>query len=105
MAPVVRVGTIGTGVGAVGTIVFGIWLAFSLGGYRIWDGWIIAAIVLWAIAGGPAGGRGTAYMEAMTNAQELVAAGQTGPNAELAELEAHPDGPAAAHGRRPSRSC
>ena len=26
-----------------GTIVLGIWLAFSVGGYDIWDGWIIAA--------------------------------------------------------------
>jgi uncharacterized membrane protein len=86
MAPVVRVGTIGTGVGAVGTIVFGLWLTFSVGGYRIWDFWIIAAIVLWAIAGGLGGRTGKAYMEGMTKARELEAAGQTGPNAELLAL-------------------
>jgi uncharacterized membrane protein len=86
MAPVVKVGTIATGVGAVGTIVFGLWLTFSVGGYRIWDFWIIAALVLWAIAGGLGGRTGKAYMEGMTKAQELEAAGQTGPNAELLEL-------------------
>ena len=86
MAPVVKVGTIATGVGAVGTIVFGLWLTFSVGGYRIWDFWIIAALVLWAIAGGLGGRTGKAYMEGMTRAQELEAARQTGPNAELLAL-------------------
>jgi hypothetical protein len=37
-------------VGALGTLVFGIWLALYVQGYEIWDGWIITAIVLWAIA-------------------------------------------------------
>ncbi len=50
MEPVVKVGNIVVGIGAVGTIVLGIWLAFSVGGYDIWDGWIVAAIVLWAIS-------------------------------------------------------
>lgn len=86
MAPVVKVGTIGTGIGAVGTIVFGLWLTFSVGDYRIWDFWIIAALVLWAIAGGIGGRTGKAYMEGMTKAQELESAGQTGPNAELLTL-------------------
>lgn len=44
------------GVGLMGTLVFGIWLALNVDGYEIWDGWIIAALVLWAI-GGFAGGR------------------------------------------------
>ena len=86
MAPIVKVGTIGTGVGAAGTVVFGLWLTFSIGGYRIWDFWIIAALVLWAIAGGLGGRTGKAYMEGMTKARELEAAGQTGPNAELLAL-------------------
>ncbi len=86
MEPIVRVGTIGTGIGAGGTIIFGIWLAFSVGGYDIWDGWIIAAIVLWAIAGGIGGRTGKAYTEGMNKAKELEAAGQTGSNAELLAL-------------------
>jgi uncharacterized membrane protein len=86
MEPIVRVGTIGTGIGAGGTIVFGIWLAFSVGGYDIWDGWIIAAIVLWAIAGGIGGRTGKAYMQGMNKAKELEGAGQSGSNAELLAL-------------------
>src|SRR5689334_16069004 len=40
------------GVGGVGTIVFGVWLALNRPEYEIWDGWIIAAIVLWVLANG-----------------------------------------------------
>jgi hypothetical protein len=43
-------------VGGLGTIVFGVWLALNVDGYELWDGWILAAIVLWAVAAG-AGGR------------------------------------------------
>jgi hypothetical protein len=38
------------GIGGAGTIIFGVWLALYVNGYEIWDGWIIAAIVLWAAA-------------------------------------------------------
>jgi uncharacterized membrane protein len=31
-------------------LLFGVWLAFDKDGYHIWDPWILAAIVLWAIA-------------------------------------------------------
>ncbi len=37
-------------VGGLGTLVFGIWLALYVENYEIWDGWILGAIVLWAIA-------------------------------------------------------
>jgi uncharacterized membrane protein len=47
-----RVGAIVVGIGSLGTLVFGIWLAISLDAYQVWDGWVIAAIVLWAIAVG-----------------------------------------------------
>jgi len=86
MEPIVKVGNAAVGIGAGGTIVLGIWLAFSYGGYDIWDGWIIAAIVLWAIAAGVGQRTGNAYMQGMNKAQELQAAGQTGPNAELLAL-------------------
>jgi hypothetical protein len=43
-------------VGGLGVLVFGIWLALEVDGYELWDGWIIAAIVLWLIASA-AGGR------------------------------------------------
>ena len=37
-------------IGGLGTIVFGIWLALYVDGYQPWHGWILGAIVLWAIA-------------------------------------------------------
>ncbi len=86
MEPIAKIGNALTGIGMGGAIVFGIWLAFSYGGYDIWDGWIIAAIVLWAVVGGLGQRTGAAYMQGMTKAQELQAAGQTGPNAELLAL-------------------
>src|SRR5689334_25001392 len=44
------IGTIVVGIGSVGALVFGIWLAIALDGVQVWDGWVIAAIVLWAVA-------------------------------------------------------
>jgi hypothetical protein len=83
LGPLTKVGNAAVGIGLGGTIVLGIWLAFSVGGYDIWDGWIIAALVLWLIAAELGRRTGAAYMEGPTKAQELAAAGQTGPNAEL----------------------
>jgi uncharacterized membrane protein len=86
MEPVVKVGNAAVGVGAIGTIVLGIWLAFALDGYAIWDGWIIAALVLWALAGGFGQRTGVAYMQGMTRAKELEGSGRPGPNPELLAL-------------------
>lgn len=86
MEPVVKVGNAAIGVGAGGTIVLGIWLAFSYGGYDIWDGWILAALVLWVAAAATGSRTGSEYAAGMRKAQELSAAGQTGPNPELLQL-------------------
>jgi uncharacterized membrane protein len=83
MEPIVKVGNAATAIGAGGTLVFGIWLALSYGGYDIWDPWIIAALVLWAVAGGLGARTGAEYTAGMNKAKELAAAGQTGPSAEL----------------------
>jgi hypothetical protein len=86
MEPIVKVGNIAVGVGAGGTLLLGIWLAFKLDSYAIWDGWIIAALVLWAISGAVGQRTGAEYMRGMNKAKELEAAGQTGPNGELLAL-------------------
>jgi uncharacterized membrane protein len=86
MEPIVKVGNAAVGIGAVGTILLGIWLTFALDGYAIWDGWIIAALVLWAVAGAVGQRTGAAYMRGMTKAKELDAQGQRGANAELLAL-------------------
>ncbi|MGH3077005.1 MAG: DUF2269 family protein [Gaiellaceae bacterium] len=83
MEPVTKVGNAAVGIGAGGTIVLGVWLAFSVGGYDIWDGWIIAALVLWAIAAAIGQRTGKEYQRGVDKAKELETAGQTGPSAEL----------------------
>jgi len=47
---VAMVGTVTTAVGLVGAIAFGIWLAILRDAFHVWDGWVIAAIVLWIVA-------------------------------------------------------
>ena len=86
LGPVARVGTATVGAGMVGTIVFGLWLAFSVRNYDIWDAWIIIALVLWAVGAALGRKTGEAYMEGPKKAMELQEAGQTGPNAELLAL-------------------
>ncbi len=46
------IGEVLWGLGGLGTLALGIWLALYLDEYGIWDGWIIAAIVLWLAATG-----------------------------------------------------
>ena len=86
MEPIVKVGNLAVGVGAVGTLLLGIWLAFKLDSYAIWDAWIIAALVLWAISGALGQRTGVAYMQGMNKAKELESAGAAGANAELLAL-------------------
>ena len=86
MAPIVKVGNAAVGIGATGTIVVGIYLAFALDSYAIWNGWIIAALVLWAISAEFGRRTGAAYMQGMDKATELDAAGEGGANAELLAL-------------------
>jgi hypothetical protein len=42
--------------GGLGVLLFGIALALEVDSYQLWDGWIIAAVVLWLVASA-AGGR------------------------------------------------
>jgi len=92
LEPVVKVGNASVGVGAGGTIVLGIWLAISLDAYQIWDGWIIGAIVLWAISLETGRRSGVEYTTAMKRAEELRGSGQTGPSAELWAMNRTPNG-------------
>ena len=58
-----RVAGILVGVGMMAALVFGIWLAIDLDAYQLWDGWILASLVLWAL-GGWAGGQAGKTFEA-----------------------------------------
>jgi hypothetical protein len=64
--------TILWGVGSVGTILFGVWLALYVKGYEIWDGWIIAALVLWVLANGAGQNADSAIGKAMTGNDAAV---------------------------------
>ncbi len=86
IASTMRISLLGTRLvmfGFAGTIVFGVWLAISLDAYQLWDGWVIAALVLWAVAGWLGDQSGKAYAAAGTLAEERAAAGDA-PSPELA---------------------
>ncbi len=71
-----RVGTVMIAAGSIGTIVFGIWLAISLDAFQVWDGWVIAAIVLWAIAAEVGRRAGEGYGEAGLEAENSLRPGR-----------------------------
>ena len=50
-------------VGGALTLIFGVWLALDVDGYGLLDGWILAALVLWAIAAGAGVRLGMVYSE------------------------------------------
>ena len=71
-------------VGTLGTLVFGIALAIERDEYQVWDGWVLAAIALWAIAAETGRRGGVPYAEAKTLAEGLAAEGRgEEPSAEL----------------------
>ena len=79
-------GGIAVVVGSLGVIIFGVWLAISLDRVKVWDAWVIVAIVLWAIASETGRRADPEFAPAIARANELVAAGQLEPDAELARL-------------------
>jgi uncharacterized membrane protein len=60
-------------IGGLGTIILGIWLAIDLDDYGFFDGWVITAVLLWAIAGGAGARLGAALQEARTDAGGIAA--------------------------------
>jgi uncharacterized membrane protein len=85
-----RLGDILGGVGSVGALIFGIWLAIDVKGYEIWDGWIIAALVLWFVMGAFAGRTGKVINGIRSRARTLAAEGNDAPNSELRALVRDP---------------
>jgi uncharacterized membrane protein len=87
-----RAGDVMFGVGAIGTIVLGIWLAIDVDEYRLWDGWMIAALVLWAVLMAVAGRSARFYYVARDRARQLLAEGRDVPSPELATALRSPTG-------------
>jgi hypothetical protein len=89
---VAMVATALTAVGLVGAIALGIWLAILRDIFHPWDGWVIAAYVLWGIATVALWRTFLEYEKQVGKARALVAAGEPGQNAELAALNRAPTG-------------
>ena len=71
-----QIGTVLVSVGSLGTIIFGVWLAISLDAYQLWDGWVIAALVLWAVGTALGQRSGEEYNAAAVQAQDDLKAGR-----------------------------
>lgn len=81
-----KMGDVLIAVGSIGVLVFGIWLAIEDDRYKVWDGWVIAALVLWLVMGALGSRTGKIYNAARDRARSLVREGNNSPNAELRAL-------------------
>jgi uncharacterized membrane protein len=89
-----RVGDALIAIGSIGVLVLGIWLAIEVDRYKVWDGWVIAAIVLWVAFGAIGSRTGKHYDAARKRARMLVAEGRDAPDAELTGMMRSPLGTA-----------
>jgi uncharacterized membrane protein len=69
-------------IGLMLTLVFGLWLVFHLDFYKITDGWILAALVMWVLAGALGSRGGRRDRETRLFAERAAAEGNV-PSAEL----------------------
>jgi hypothetical protein len=83
---VAMVGSVAIAIGLVGAIGLGIWLAILRDTFQVWDGWVIAAIVLWCVAALALLRSFTEFEKPAKTARALAASGQTGPSTQLAAL-------------------
>jgi uncharacterized membrane protein len=68
--------------GGFGVLFFGVWLAFEADSYALWDGWVVAALVLWVVAAFSGTMAGSAHRKARKLADRLAAQGDA-PSDEL----------------------
>ena len=87
---VAMVGTAAVVVGLVLALGFGIWLAILRVAFAPWDGWVIAAIVLWAIATVLLLRSFAEYAKPVKKARALIASGEAG-RAPIGGVESHLD--------------
>jgi uncharacterized membrane protein len=83
---VAMVGSAAVIAGLVLALGFGIWLAILRVAFHPWDGWVIAAIILWGIATALILRSFAEYSKPVKKARALIAGGDNGPNAELRAL-------------------
>jgi uncharacterized membrane protein len=73
-----RTGAIVVGIGSVGVLIFGIWLAIERSAYHPWDGWILASLILWVIAVGSGQRAGRSLQRAAMDPDEAAVLRRTG---------------------------
>jgi uncharacterized membrane protein len=78
-----RVGDVLVAVGSIGVLIFGIWLAIDVDGYEVWDGWVVAALVLWLVMGAFGSRTGKLYNAVRDRAVALARDGSDAPSTEL----------------------
>ncbi len=78
-----KVGDVLIAAGSIGVLVFGIWLAIDVDGYEVWDGWVIAALVLWLVMGALGSRTGKIYDATRDRARTLAQEGSDAPSTEL----------------------
>ena len=84
-----RVELVATGatiIGLLGTISLGVWTAIVRTEFHPWDGWVIAAYVLWSIAALLLFRSFGEFEKPARRAKALLASSQTGADAELVAL-------------------
>ena len=59
-------------VASVVALVFGVWLAIYVDGYELWDGWILASLVLWLVAGGVGERSGRAFTASLEASEHAL---------------------------------
>ena len=64
------------GVGTMGTLIFGIWLAIDAAAYQVWDWWVLLALALWLVAAGTGQRGGQTYADAAKLAADLDGQGR-----------------------------
>ena len=74
------------GLGLITTLVFGLWLVFDLDIYDLWDGWVVAALVMLLVSGALGGQAGKRDKETRLFAQRLAAEGDVASNELRARL-------------------
>ena len=83
-----RFGVVFVGLGSLGALGFGLWLAGYVEGYSFGDTWIAASIALWVVSQALGGAGGRSARHARERAEQLAGAGDE-PDAELCALLAH----------------
>ena len=80
---IVGAGTVALRAGLVAAPVFGIWLVFSIKGYAISNGWIVAALILWLVVGALGDRSVVEFKKATGLARSLSSGGHEGPDDDL----------------------